>query len=168
MSELAVDFLANDSWTSRLIEGFGYPRGWSHVASRLESGLYIDSRLDGGVKVRDPANETWARKRTATLQVTPVEYCIWRDNLSSKLGMAYDKSAIEAFMEGRSKHTAATYICSALAVNAIQHLSRAWTPDHIGYVPFPLPGVPAHAVSPNSLLLILATAGFTISPVILS
>lgn len=69
-------------------------------------------------------------------------------------------------------HTAGRWICSALAINGAQHLSRTWTSaalavsgmQHIGYVPYPLP-VEAHMISPDAALLILATAGWTIGPI---
>jgi hypothetical protein len=171
VAEIAIDFLAGTGFSSRLIEKYGGGPGYySHCASRLADGRYIDARdnviagVPAGVRYRRPDTETWLRKQTATLQVTPQEYQSWDDNLVAKITTQYDRSAILGFLEGKSMHTAGKWICSALAINAVQHISRSWTPPHLGYIPFPLP-VPAHEVSPNSLLLILATAGFTIGPV---
>jgi hypothetical protein len=170
VSEIRLDFLAGSSVSSRLIEFFGYPKGYSHVASVLEDNSYLDSRSEvlagvpAGVQIRAQSSESWVRKRRATLQVPQEDYDSWAENLKSKIGMPYDRVAIEAFILGRSKHTAASYICSALGLNAVQHMCRQWTQPKLGYVPFPLPGVPAHSCSPNSLLLILATAGFDIGP----
>jgi hypothetical protein len=169
VSAISVDFLEGPGWTSRLIGWFG-AGSWSHVASVLSDGRYLDSRneviahIPAGVHIRQPSSERWVKKCRATLQVTQQEYDSWEENLRAKIGTDYDRSAIAGFIEGKSMHTAGRWICSALAINAVQHISRAWTPDHLGYVPFPLP-LQAHEISPNACLLILATAGFTIGPI---
>lgn len=166
MSEIAVDFLWGTDWTSRLIGQFGYPGGPSHCASvgvfaPVKTERYIDARdnaiagVPAGVHIREPATEKCLRKQRASLQVTQAEFDAWEANLRAKITTAYDKDAILGFLEGKSIHTAGRWICSALAINAIQH---------IGKVPYPLP-IPAHEVSPDAALLILATAGFTIGPI---
>jgi hypothetical protein len=179
VSEIAIDFLAGTGFSSRLIEKYGGGPGYySHCASVLADGRYLDARdnvIDGvpaGVRIRMPTTETWIRKQRATLQVTPQEYADWEDNLRAKITTEYDKSAILGFLEGRSIHEAGKWICSALVINAVQHVGRSWataslagTPmQRVGFIPFPLP-VPAHEISPNAALLILATSGFTIGPV---
>lgn len=170
MSEIAIDFLAGTNLSSKLIDWFGGGPGYSHCASVLADGRYLDARSDvlsgvpAGVHIRIPTTEKWVRKQRATLQVSAAEYQAWEDNLRAKITDQYDKQAILGFLEGKSIHTAGQYICSALAINAVQHISRSWTPEHIGFIPFPLP-VPAHEISPNAALLILATAGFSIGPV---
>lgn len=173
MSEIAVDFLLGPDCFSRGIAYFGQgSNGWSHCASVLSDGRYLDARNDvmagvpAGVHIRLADTEKWVRKRRATLAVTPAEYADWEANLRAKITTQYDRDAILGFLEGKSMHTAGRWICSALAINGIQHVARAWTQPHLGYVPFPLP-VPAHQVTPNALLLILATAGFNIGPVTL-
>ena len=158
MSEIAVDFLAGCGRFSWAIERFGFPMGYSHCASVLSDGRYLDSRsdvLDGipaGVHIRQPASEKWIRKRRATSQVSLLEYNEWEANLRAKITTEYDTGAILGYLEGKSIHTAGRWICSALVINALQHIKR---------IPYPLP-VPAHEITPNSALLILATAGFTI------
>lgn len=168
MSEIAVDFLAGTGWSSYWIERAGFPSGgYSHCASVLSDGRYLDARsdtLDGvppGVQIRHPDSERWIRKCRVTLQVTPAEYASWEGNLRAKVTDKYDKDAILGFLEGRSIHTAGQWICSALAVNGIQHVGRSWTAPHLGLVPFPL-RVPSHEISPDVLLLLLETAGFAI------
>lgn len=161
MSEIAIDFILGPDWSSRLIAWYGQGYGgYSHVASVLKDGRYLDARSDvlggvpAGVHIRQPYYEDWVKKRRATLQVTPEEYAIWEANLRAKITDDYGKGDIMDFILGRSGHAAGQWICSALAINAVQHIKK---------VPYPLP-VPAHEISPNTALLILATAGFAIGP----
>jgi hypothetical protein len=170
MSEIAIEFLMGPDRSSRLISWFGQgPDGVSHSASLLKDGRYLDARNDvlngvpSGVHIRDPKTEKWIRKRRATLEVTDEEYQTWEDSLRLKIGDQYGRSDIMEFMFDRGKHQPGHYICSALAINAVQHVSRVhWKPGHLGFIPFPLP-IPAHQISPNAALLIVATAGFTVS-----
>jgi hypothetical protein len=170
VSEIAVDFLAGTDIASRLIEWFGAGE-WSHCASVLSDGRYLDSRNDvltradplchvpdkvpAGVHIRDPKSEKWIRKRRATLQVSLTEYQEWEANLRAHVTAKYDRKAILGFLEGESMHTAGRWICDALALNSVQHIHR---------VPFPLVK-PAHRCTPGEVLLILQTAGFTIGEV---
>jgi hypothetical protein len=167
MAEIGVDFLQGPGISSRLISWFGQgPNGWSHCASvgmfkPFPKERYIDARNDpiagvpAGVHIREPSTEKWIRKRRASLQVTQDEFDAWEASLRAKITTSYDRDAILGFLEGKSMHTAGRWICSALAINAVQH---------IGKVPYPLP-VASHQITPNACLLILATAGFTIGPV---
>jgi hypothetical protein len=172
MSEIAVDFLLGPDCTSRIIARYGANTGgWSHCASVLKDGRYLDARsdvLDGvpaGVHIRQPTSERWVRKRRATLQVTDGEYDDWEANLRAKITTAYGRSDIVNILLGRPGHVAGQWICSALAINAVQHISRSWTQPHLGFVPYPLP-YEAHEISPDVALMILATAGFTIGDVV--
>jgi hypothetical protein len=172
MAEIAIDFLMGPGWLSKWISWFGQgPGGYSHCASVLADGRYLDARNDEladvppGVHIREPNTEPWIRKRRATLEVTQAEYNDWEANLRAKIGDSYGRSDILEFIFDRGKHDPGHYICSALAINEVQHLSRLWNPSHPGYIPFPLP-VQAHQLSPDAALLILATAGFTIGPII--
>jgi hypothetical protein len=168
MAQIRIDFLAGIGWSSRLIEQFGFPQGWSHCASVLSDGRYLDSRdnaiagVPAGVHIRQQSSEKWTRRCSATLPVTGAEYAYYETGLRAHLTTEYDEHAILGFLEGKSLHTAGDWICSALAINGVQHLSRTWTPTHLGYIPYPLP-IPAHEISPDAALLILATAGFTIN-----
>lgn len=163
MEEIAIDFLMGPDRSSKLISWFGLgPGGVSHCASVLKDGRYLDARNDviaglpAGVHIRLPETEKWIYKRRATLEVTQAEYEDWEANLRAKIGDAYGRSDITEFIFDRGTHEPGHYICSALAINALQHIKK---------VPFPLP-YPAHQISPNAALLIVATAGFTIGPVI--
>lgn len=176
MSEIAVDFLWGTGVSSRIIGQFGFPQGPSHCASVIVDvhegktrERYLDARdnaiagVPAGVQIREIESETCLKKRRATLEVTPQEYADWEANLRAKVTTSYDRNAILGFLEGRSIHTAGRWICSALAGNAIQHVSRSWTPPHLGFIPFPLV-IPAHEVSPDMLLLMMQTAGYAIGP----
>ena len=172
MAEIAVDFLLGQDWTSRLIARYGADTGgWSHCASVLKDGRYLDARSDviagvpAGVHIREALSEKWVRKRRASLQVTDSEYASWEANLRAKITDAYGRSDIVNIILGRPGHTAGQWICSALAINAVQHISRSWAQPHIGYIPYPLPYA-AHEISPDVALMILATAGFAIAPVV--
>jgi hypothetical protein len=162
VSEIAVDFLLGPDWPSRLIawygEGYG---GFSHCASVLADGRYLDARNDvlggvpAGVHIRLPETERWVKKQRATLQVSLTEYNAWESNLRARIGDPYAKSDIWGFIIGKDEHEAGHWECSAHALDAVQHVHR---------VPFPLP-IPAHQITPNACLLILAAVGFTIGPV---
>ena len=168
MSEIAVDFLLGPDWRSRLIAWYG-DEDCSHCASVIRDMYkgaprerYLDARSDvlddipAGVHIRDPVSERWIKKRRATLKVSLTEYQEWEANLRAKITTEYDKYAILGFLEGKSLHTAGRWICSALAINAVQHIRR---------VPYPLVK-PAHQITPGEVLLILQAVGFTIGPIL--
>jgi hypothetical protein len=166
VSEIAVDFLAGIGWISRGIAQFGFPQGYSHCASvgvfaPFKEERYIDARdnviagVPAGVHIREPATEKWVRKQRASLPVTQAEFDAWEASLRAKITTDYDRDAILGFLEGKSIHTAGRWICSALAINAVQHIKK---------VRYPL-SIPAHEISPDTALLILDTAGFTIGPI---
>ncbi len=171
MTQIAIDFLRGPDLSSQLIAWFGQGAdGYSHCASVLSDGRYLDARSDNllkvpsGVHIRDPKSEKWIKKRRATLEVTQTEYDDWDANLRAKITDDYGRGDIEGFILGRDTHQAGHWICSALAINAVQHISRSWKPGHLGYIPFPLV-VPAHGITPNVALLLVQTAGFTIGNV---
>lgn len=172
MAQVRVDFLLGPDWSSRLIARYGANTGgWSHCASVLKDGRYLDARSDvlagvpAGVHIRHPETEPWVRKRSATLQVSDGDYAEWEANLRAKITTAYGRTDIINIILGRPGHINGQWICSALAVNAVQHIGRNWEPSRLGYVPFPLV-VDAHEISPDMALIILQTAGFTIGPII--
>jgi hypothetical protein len=162
MSDIAIDFLLGTDRSSRLIAWFGQgPNGWSHCASVLADGRYLDARVNviggvpPGIHIRDPAIEAWTKKLRATLQVTQTEYDDWEGNLRAKIGDGYASFDIVGFFLDRMLHRPGTYDCSALVINALQHIKK---------VRFPLP-IPAHQITPNSALLIVASVGFHIDEV---
>lgn len=159
MIELIVDFLFGPDFESALIAWFGLgPDGYSHCASLLTNGNYLDARSDTvrgvkpGIQERDPAAEVWKRRRRCVLMVTQAEHDAWEANLRAKIGDQYAIPDILGYVLDRDMHRAGTYDCSALVINALQHIKK---------VPFPLP-VPAHQITPDAALLIVATVGFTI------
>ena len=186
MSEVAIDFLLGPGLISRGIAYFGQgANGWSHCASVIVDTYagkrrerYLDARdnkigdVPPGVHIREIASEKWIRKRRASLKVSEADYAVWEAGLRAHMTVSYDRDAILGFLEGKSIHTAGRYICSALALNGVQHMCRSWISSsllgammhRVGFVPFPLAD-PAHQITPNACLLILDTAGFTIGPV---
>jgi hypothetical protein len=172
MAQIAVDFLLGTGLSSHLIAWFGYGSGgYSHCASVIvderHGERYLDARNDviagvpPGVHIREISTEKWIKKRRATLEVTQPEYDAWEANLRAKITDGYGRDDILDFIDEGERHANGRYICSALAINAVQHISRSWTAPHVGFVPYPL-YVPAHQISPDSCLLALQTAGFTI------
>ena len=169
MPEITVDFLLGPDLSSRLIAWFGQGKGgYSHAASVLSDGRYLDARsdiLDGvpaGVHIRLPQSEKWIKRRRATLEVTEQEYADWEASLRAKITDGYGRADILAFLDPNEKHLDGHWICSALALNAIQHVSRLhWTAPHLGFVPYPL-AIAAHQITPNLCMLILQAAGFTL------
>jgi hypothetical protein len=169
MDVIAVDFLFGPGLFSWFIGWFGLgAHGYSHAASVLRDGRYLDARSDRlagvepGVHIRYPETERWVRKRRASLVVTEEEYATWEANLRAKITDGYGVIDIFDFLDGDERHAPGRWICSALAINAIQHVSRVhWKPGHLGFIPYPL-AVPAHQITPNSCLLLLQTAGFTL------
>lgn len=176
--QIRIDLLAGIGFFSRLIEKYSGLGHYSHAASMLKDGRYLDARdnkigdVPAGVHIRVAATETWTRRQSATLKVSQADYNLWEQGLRNQVTTEYDEDAILGFLEGRSLHTAGKWICSALAINGVQHMCRGWTGpsllvegmQRVGYIPFPLV-LPAHEISPNELLLILQAAGFTIGPV---
>lgn len=188
MPQIAIDFLRGPDWSSRLIAWFGQGAGgYSHVASVLADGRYLDARSDvlervdpnckvpeivpPGVHIRDPKSERWIKRRRATLDVSQADYDAWEGSLRAKVTDGYGKVDIVDFIFGHARHIAGHYICSALAINAVQHMCRAWTGPslvmndmrRLGYVPYPL-SIPAHQITPNAALLLVEEAGFTLGP----
>jgi len=162
MAQVAVDFLMGPDWLSRLISYYGQgPNGWSHAASVLSDGRYLDARNDvlagvpAGVHIRLPSTEKWIRKRRAWKEVTDAQYADWEANLRAKITDPYARGDIETFIFNRDRHKMGTYDCSELAINAMQHIKL---------VPFPL-AIPAHQITPNVCLLLLQAVGFTVDPV---
>lgn len=180
MAEIRIFFQLGPDWQSRAIARYGANTGgWSHCGFILQDGRLLDSRSDrlkrvdpkcnvpdivpAGVHIRDPASEKWVRRLIATLEVTQAEYDEFEENARAKITTPYGRWDILNILLGRPGHVAGQWICSAFVINEVQHVSRAWTPPHTGYVPFPLP-VAAHEISPDMALMVLATAGFTIGP----
>lgn len=161
MKQIRIDFLLGPDWQSRLIAWYGQgSSGYSHCASVLADGRYLDARSDvlnhipAGVHIRSPESERWIKKRRATLQVTDGEYAAWEANLRAKITTQYASSDILDFIFGTAKLPKGHWDCSALAINAVQHIKK---------VVFPLV-IPAHQVTPNTALLLLQQAGFNIGP----
>lgn len=181
MAKIQAFFQLGTDWQSRAIARYGANTGgWSHCGFILQDGRILDARSDSlkrvnkqcnvpdvvpaGVHIRDPLSEKWVRRLVATLDVTQAEYDEFEANARAKVTASYGRADIVNILLGRPGHVAGEWICSALLINEIQHLSLSWSPPHLGYVPYPLP-VPAHEISPDMALMIVATAGFTLGPI---
>jgi hypothetical protein len=160
MAEIAIDALLGPGWLSRTIAWYGNGYGgYSHAAGVLADGRYLDARNDviagvpAGVQIRRATTEKSIKRTRASLTVSQAEYDDWEANLRAKITDDYGRTDIIDFITGRNKHDAGHWICSALQINALQHIKR---------VPFPL-YVPAHQITPNALLLIVQAIGFKIT-----
>lgn len=157
MATLTHDLLLGPDASSRIIARFGKGTGgWSHVAPVLSDGRYLDARSDviggvpAGVHIRDGAKERSIKRERWALEVTQPQYDAWEANLRARIGDAYGKRDILDFIEGRPGHVNGQWICSAHAIDALQHI-------HL--VPYPLPWL-AHELTPDDALLVFATIGF--------
>jgi hypothetical protein len=167
MKTIRLDFLMGtdcSSWLIGLWGGSPHNR-WSHCASVLEDGRYLDARNDRlgsvppGIHIREPQIEAWRYKRRITIPVMDATYAAWEANLRAKIGDYYALPDIEGTILQRMLHRVGTYDCSALLVNALQHVQL---------LPFPLPA-PAHEITPNMALLLAATCRHcTVGPIVAS
>jgi hypothetical protein len=157
MATLTFDFLLGSEWSSRVIARFGKATGgWSHVAPVLADSRYCDARDDvlggvpAGVHIRLPKTEKAVKRERWAMEVSQDVYTEWEANLRARIGTPYGQGDILDFIVGRPGHVAGHWICSAHAVNSLQHVKL---------VPFPLPWE-AHELTPSDALLIVATIGF--------
>lgn len=156
MATIGLQFVLGSGLSSRLIAWYGNGYGgFSHVDGILKDGRLLGARSDkvggqpAGVHIRPPGYEQWTKRTQVTLQVSDSEYDDWEANLRAKIGTPYDTTSILGFITGRQQSTDGHWICSQLQINALQHIKK---------VPFPLP-MPAHQITPNSVLLISAAIG---------
>jgi hypothetical protein len=174
MAEISLDFLAGVGVSSRLIEWFGLGHGgYSHVASVLADGRYLDARsnkmggkwgvgphigtteiVPAGVHIRDPSWEKSVRRMRATIEVTQTQYDDFEENLRAKITDHYASIDIIGFITGREVETKAEYDCSQLALNGMQHIK---------VFPYPL-WVEGHQVSPDVLLFMMNAIKATLTP----
>lgn len=168
-TEIGIDFLLGKDLSSRLIGwyGCGYG-GFSHAAPRLMNGDYIDARnnwtktVDGktipaGVQRRPEAVESWTKCVRATLPVSLAEYKAWEKYLRAGINQRYDQADILGFILGKPLTQGDGYwICSEWGASSLQAINRL--PKEF---PFPL-----RECTPNSLLWMVATAGFTLTNII--
>jgi hypothetical protein len=175
MTEIRVDFLLGPDLSSRFIAWYGQGYGgYSHCAGVLSDERYLDARSDvlsgtwehgpyvdhsgivpAGVHIRDPGWEKSIKRTRATIEVSQAQYDSWEANLRAKIGTPYARGDILAFITGRQIDVHGQWECSMLQINALQHIQL---------FPFPL-SVPAHQITPNTLLLMLQAIGATLTDV---
>jgi hypothetical protein len=155
MKDIRLDWLLGpgvSSWTISRWGGTPHLH-WSHCASMLEDGRYIDARddvLDGvpaGIQYRGPKIEAWVARRRVVIPVEDQVYDDWEGNLRAKVTDGYAVPDIEGTIVDRMLHKVATYDCSALLINELQHVKL---------LRFPLV-VPAHELTPNVALVLVST-----------
>ncbi len=156
MATISLQFVLGSALSSRLIAWYGNGYGgFSHVDGILSDGRLLGARSDSvgnqppGVHIRPPDYEKWVKRTRVSFKVTKSVYNDWEANLRAKIGTPYDVTSIWGFITGRQQSTDGHWICSQLQINALQHVKM---------VPFPLP-MPAHQITPNSVLLISAAIG---------
>jgi len=159
MPQLAFDFILGADLSSRLIAWYGQGYGgYSHVAPVLADGRYLDARndvIDGvppGVHIRDPNAEKWIKKRRVTMSVSQPCYDAWEANLRARIGDQYGRTDILAFITGREDHLDGHWVCSAHALDSVQHVK---------IIPYPLVTA-AHQITPNACLLMFEAVRFVI------
>jgi len=164
MATIAVDAQLGKGLSSYAISRFGLNiGGWSHLANVLQDGRYLDARSDRlggvepGVHIRLPHTEPWVKRRRASLEVSQETYDSWEANLRAKITDAYAKSDILGFLFGIDDHEDGHWDCSALTINAIQH---------VRLLPYPLLSAKAHSIAPDVGFLLLEAIGFKLGPVI--
>lgn len=152
MAEISVDFLLGPDLSSRFIAWYGQGYGgFSHCASVLADGRYLDARSDildevpAGVHIRHPETEACIRRVRCTIVISQDRYNAWEANLRAKIGTPYAEIDIWGFITGRKVTVNGMWDCSQLAINGLQH---------IDVFPYPL-SVEAHQISPNTLLMML-------------
>jgi len=156
--DIRLQFVLGSGLRSRAIAwwGNGYG-GLSHCDGILSDGRLLGARSDAvggqpaGTDIRPANYEKWLKRIVVTFDASPLEYASWEASLRAKIGTPYDTAAIWGFITGRSENTAGQWICSALQINALQHIGR---------ISFPLP-MPAHQITPNTLLNIAVAVGGT-------
>lgn len=169
MNQIRIDTMLGPGLISRAIawDGLGFG-GYSHQASLLADGRYLDAHADryagtwttgphtglyetvpAGVHIRDPHWERSVRRVRQTFDVTQTEYDDWEGNLRAKIGTPYSLRSIAAFVDGQNATIKGHWICSMLALNALQH---------VRIIKYPL-SVPAHQISPNMSMLLIEQAG---------
>lgn len=165
MATIAVDFLRGPELSSKLIGWFGKGGdGFSHVAPVLADGRYCDARSDviagvpAGVQIRRPETELAVYRERWALDVEQSVYDAWEANLRARITTQYGKGDIVDFIFARPGHLAGHWICSAHAVDALEHVKLVpyqWVNGE------PLLGNWApHQFTPNDALLVHACVSF--------
>lgn len=105
-----------------------FERGWcSHVDAVLDSGELLGAHLDGGVKIRPPDYETWARVKRLALPATDTQAQDFYGFMRSQIGKPYDSWAIAGLVLGRDWREADSWFCSEIGARGLE--LSAWLPS---------------------------------------
>lgn len=142
---IVMQFVACDDIGSNIIKRFS--RGWcSHVDAVLPDGRLLGARFDGGVAIRAPDYEVFARKLQVRLQTADEVVTAFHDALYSQIGKPYDKTAIVAFALDRNWQEDDSWMCSEY---------QAWGLQQANFFPHPLAAIDSQ-ITPRDLLLVVS------------
>lgn len=110
---IRFSFVGGNDPESGLIKLFEHGP-WSHVDCVLPDNSRLGARLDGGVRVRPPGYENFAREQIIELPTSPEQFKAWLGFITSQVGHGYDKAAIAAFAVDQNWSTPGLWICSGL------------------------------------------------------
>lgn len=98
-----------------------FERGWcSHVDAVLDSGELLGAHLDGGVAIRAPNYETWARVKRLALPATETQAQDFYGFMRSQIGKPYDSWAIAGLVIGRDWRSPDSWYCSEATARGLE------------------------------------------------
>jgi uncharacterized protein YycO len=116
---IKLQFSTENSTASSLIRTFDH--GWcSHVDAVLPDNTLLGSRVDGGVKIREPGYAHFSRTELVQLPTTQDIEDKFYSFLKEQLGKPYDSTAIEAFVFNRDWKKDDSWFCSELQAAALE------------------------------------------------
>lgn len=159
MSDVTLQFVLGEAWSSRMIAWWGTGMGgYSHTDGVLEDKTLIGARSDvigkvaAGVRLRPVDYEKWKKQTVVTFPNTEGLYPKWSEWLTQQIGCGYDKGDIIGFILGIELMQEGHWICSALQYAALQS---------VRLLP-PCP-IPPQQITPNGLFLMCCAAGAVIT-----
>jgi hypothetical protein len=119
MGAITLQFVTSrdpESWAIRTFQ-----RGWcSHVDSVMDDGRLLGARSDGGVLIRPPNYEKFARVERVVISVLYYKERTYWDFLKAQPGKPYDKLAIAAFAFNRDRRSLAAWFCDELVAAGLE------------------------------------------------
>lgn len=135
------------SWDITARENIAMPITPSHVEMLSRDGKsYIGAHLDGGIKARPIGYDAATMKAEFLLELGSFNDDPYYEFLESKIGTAYDWTAIVDFLLPVNWHQNGRLFCSAFALLALRRKM---------FFPWPV-AIPAHLCSPRDLLVMIS------------
>ena len=120
MGTITLQFVTSrdpESWAIRTFQ-----RGWcSHVDAVMDDGRLLGARSDGGVLIRPPNYEKFARVERVVISVPYYKERAYWDFLKAQIGKPYDKLAIAAFAFNRDWRSPDAWFCDELVAAGLEH-----------------------------------------------